>query len=469
MVAAGVLLRVLEFSDNRPLYRDEIDLQTNLVGFAFYDFHTPLVKWQLAPPGFLAVERLMILLPLPFRIAARLVPFVCSIASMFLMRSAARRYLTAAAVPIAVGLFALTDWMLYYSVEIKQYSSDVALTLAALLLAAGAAQSREERPIATLRNDFISLAAFGAIGVWFSHPLALVLAGVGTYLIVCAVWRKHWGWAIAFVAMSLAWALNFAGCYQISQRLVSKDGFLETWWAFAYLPFPPSSLADLEQIFWQSINLVNSPSGVVTPLGVLPSAFIGLGLFLLGGWTLGERWKGGLFLLVSPIVFALAASMLHQYPFHGRLLIFLIPSVHLLVGEGAAAFMRSRSAKLTFALGAFLLAQPVLDVLWYRLIMRRHHAEYDSHCDLHPDVLDYLEGLKKSKERDEMIRNARANRPTYRRALAGGRSSSDRCAVTHVMTAAASLVLFAYHPWGHFPGRLGVVPGLAVQMFEGLH
>ena len=141
LVAAGVFLRVLEYSDNRQLYRDEADLQKNLVGFAFYDFHTPLVEWQLAPPGFLAVERLMILLPLPFAPAARLVPFICSIASMFLMRSVARRYLTAAAVPIAVGLFALTDWMLYYSVEIKQYSSDVALTLTALLLAAGPARS----------------------------------------------------------------------------------------------------------------------------------------------------------------------------------------------------------------------------------------------------------------------------------------------------------------------------------------
>src|SRR5271169_6850495 len=74
LVAAGVLLRILEYSDNRPLYSDEEDLKKNLVGLAFYDFHTPLVKWQLAPPGFLAVERLMILLPLPYPAAARLVP-----------------------------------------------------------------------------------------------------------------------------------------------------------------------------------------------------------------------------------------------------------------------------------------------------------------------------------------------------------------------------------------------------------
>jgi hypothetical protein len=410
MVATGVFLRILEYSDGRELYRDEMDLRANLVGLAFFDFHTPLVQWQLAPPGFLAVERLMILLPLHFRFAARLVPFICSIASMFLMRSVARRYVTGAAVPIAVGLFALTDWMLYYSVELKQYSSDVALTLMALLLADGAMRSLQGPPLAKSRRDFFGLAAFGAIGVWFSHPLALVLAGVGTYLILNAVSRRDWRRALAFAAMSLTWALNFAGCYLISQRIVSKDDFLDRWWAFAFLPFPPRSLADLEKIFWQSINVVNSPSGIVTPLGVLPSAFIGAGLFLLGAWSLGRRWKGGLFLLVSPILFALAASMLHRYPFHGRLLLFLIPSVHLLVAQGAAALARGRNAALAFALGAFLLAQPVLDIVWYRLIVRRTHSDYDSHGDLHPDVLDYLEQREKIEKLHEKLRNAKANR-----------------------------------------------------------
>jgi len=410
LVAVGVLLRVLEYSDNRQLYTDEEDLRTNLVGLAFYDFQTPLVRWQLAPPGFLALERLMILLPLPFPPAARLIPFVCSIASMFLMRSVARRYLSAAAVPIAVGLFALTDWMLYYSVETKQYSSDVALALTALLLVSDGPCSEKHGPTRTSRRDFLVLTAFGAIGVWFSHPLALVLAGVGSYLILKAAFQKDWGSAIAAVGMSATWALNFAGCYRVSHWLASKDGFLETWWDFAFLPFPPRSHADLERIFWQSINLFNSPSGVVTPLGVLTSAFIACGLFLLGGWTLGRRWKGGLYLLASPILMALVASILHQYPFHGRLLIFLIPSVHLLVAQGAAALARPGGAKLTFLLATFLLAQPALDVLWYRLIQKRQHGEYDSHGDLHPDVLDYLENVERTKARNETIRRARANR-----------------------------------------------------------
>jgi hypothetical protein len=82
----------------------------------------------------------------------------------------------------------------------------------------------------------------------------------------------------------------------------------------------------------------------------------------------------------------------------------------LLVGEGAAALTRNVSAKLTFVLAAFLLAQPVFDVLWHRVMIKRDHLEYDSHGDLHPDVLDYLEWLEKTKKRDEMMRNARAKR-----------------------------------------------------------
>jgi hypothetical protein len=130
----------------------------------------------------------------------------------------------------------------------------------------------------------------------------------------------------------------------------------------------------------------------------------------MGAWSLGRRWKGGVFLLASPILAAMVASMLHRYTFHGRLLLFLVPSVYLLVGEGAAAVSRPGGGRLTFALGAFLLAQPVLDVCWHRAIQQRHHARYDSHGDLHPDILDYFEDQERITQRDEMLRRARAKR-----------------------------------------------------------
>src|SRR5262249_31205210 len=162
--------------DDRRLYKDELYLVQNLVGFAFYDFRSTLIESQLVPPGLLAVLRLAVRLPLPVKLAGRLVPLCCGVASMFLIRAVARRYLSPRALPFAVGLFAMNDWLIYYSTEIKQYSSDVMLALLALLLAAG--------PTPMTRRQLRLLCGLGVFGVWFSHPLALVLAGVGTYFII---------------------------------------------------------------------------------------------------------------------------------------------------------------------------------------------------------------------------------------------------------------------------------------------
>ncbi len=130
---------------------------------------------------------------------------------------------------------------------------------------------------------------------------------------------------------------------------------------------------------------------MLTPLGVLPSAFLALGLYLVGASSLGLRWRGGLYLLLAPVLFTLLASALHQYPFHGRLLLFLVPTVHLLVGEGAAALGRPGGPILTAALAACLLVQPAREVIWNQFIVHRFHGAYDSHGDLFPDLLDYLE------------------------------------------------------------------------------
>jgi hypothetical protein len=391
LVTLGLLLRIFEYRDDRGLYLDERSLLKNLVELPVADFHTVLSEQQIAPPGFLVLERVMVRLPLRVVPAARLIPFLCSLASMFLIRSVARRYVAPRAVPIAVGLFALDDWLIYYAAEIKQYSCDVLLTLVALWLAAGDSGTPDAMP--TRRRQV--LAGFGIVGLWFGYPLAFVLAGVGTFLLAGAVLRKEWKQALGFGAMSLAWGASFAGCYVISHRILSKERFIWDWWNFAFLQLPPRSLTALEGDCWQLLNVFNSPAGVLTPLGIIASAFLALALFAVGVASLGRRWQGGLYLLLAPILFAIVASALRQYPFHGRLLIFLVPSIHLLVGEGAAFLGGWARAPLIFALGAFLLAQPARDAVFNRLIANRAHVPFDTHGDLTHDLLDYLDYLKR--------------------------------------------------------------------------
>ena len=98
-VAVGVVFRLLSYINNRPLYMDERSLLDNLVRLPVFDFHTTLTEYQLAPPGFLALERMLVRLPGSDVMAARSFPLACGIASMFLFRAAARRFLLPACRP----------------------------------------------------------------------------------------------------------------------------------------------------------------------------------------------------------------------------------------------------------------------------------------------------------------------------------------------------------------------------------
>ncbi len=382
-VVAGLVFRLLAYTSNRSLYRDEASLLQNLVRLDVFDFKTVLTEYQLAPPAFLAIERMLVRLPGNDVLNARALPLVFGIASMFLFRLVARRFLTRDAVPIAVGLFALSDWLIYYSSEIKQYSCDLALTLAALLLATGPAVEGR-LPIRKLA----AIAGFGVVGFWFSYPIVFVLAGVGLYLFATAIRRRDRRALLALPAIGLLWGASFGACYLVSHRMLDQGRFIWDWWDFAFLRIPPHSMNELKLECWQLLNVFDSPSDVKTPLGPVATAFLALILALAGLVAMGRRWPGGLFLMTAPFALVLAASALRQYPFHGRLLIFLVPMVQMLVAQGAATLGRANGPRLTIIIGAFLLIQPASDAVWHQFVRPLYHDGFDSHGDLRPDLLD---------------------------------------------------------------------------------
>jgi hypothetical protein len=392
-VAVGVLLRVWEYLEFRQLYIDEISLLKNLVGRSVFDFHHVLENDQMAPPAFLVIERLLLRLPLSIEAAGRLFPLCCGVASVVLMRSVARRYVDRWAVPIAVGLFALGDHLLYYSAEIKQYSCDLMLGLAALLLAAP--RPPEEMP----PRRFLALAAFGLLAPWFSFSVVFMLAAVGSHLIVRELRVKDWGKAAGTAAVCLAWVVSFAGCFLLSRSILSKRDFIWVWWDFAFLPLPPRSAEQVRLVAETLANVLINPVGLITPLAMPYTAALAAVLLLVGCLSLGRRWPGGLYLLTTPLFLALAASALHQYPFHGRLLLYLVPIFVLLPSEGMAALGRRTSWLTTFVLAGVFLYGEALEITWHKAIQARART-FDSHGDLKNDLLDYLEYRRRSSGRN---------------------------------------------------------------------
>jgi hypothetical protein len=257
------------------------------------------------------------------------------------------------------------------------------LTLSALLLASGPSPPSWRR--------LLCLGLFGAIGVWFSHPLAFVLAAVGSYLFATAAIRREWRVALVLSAVGLAWAASFVACYLVSCAMLQEGRFIWDWWDFAFLRIPPHSLAELKFECWQLLNVFDSPADVKTPLGPAFTAFLALTLAIAGAATIGRRWPGGLYLLIAPAACTVAASTMRLYPFHGRLLIFLVPAIQMLVGQGAEMIARPGGRRLEIALGAFLLLQPAYDAASHAILRPMHHEGFDSHGDIRPDLLDYLD------------------------------------------------------------------------------
>ena len=283
---------------------------------------------------------------------------------------------------IAVGLFAVSDDLIYFSSELKQYSTDVAAGLVCTLMG----MEMSARP--ATRGRVVALAAAGATIVWFSHPSVFVLAGVGTVLLVSAAAERGWRGALIPSAVGLVWGASFAAVYAISMDQLGHRRDMWGFWEFAFPPMPPASLWDATWVLRRFAYLFVNPLNFETPLGTRLSALPALGLFVAGCLSSGKRDKALFGMLALPVLFVLLASCLRLYPFHGRLVLFLVPSLLLLIAEGAGWFRETFGGGVTWAflLGTLLLF-PSLGA-FYHLVEKHDRGDFSPYGDRRPTKLD---------------------------------------------------------------------------------
>ncbi len=382
LLGLGVALRVAQYLAGRSFWMDEMSLAGNIVGKSFAGLFGPLEATQLAPPAFLALEWLAGQLPGAALWKLRLVPLLSGIASLFLFEWFSRRYLGPTAALIALAMFALSDGLIYYSSEVKQYSSDVAVALACGLMGPALATGP-----ATPRR-LLGLAAAGAGAVWFSHPALFVLAGVGVAAFATAIARRQRGRAAGLALVGAAWIASFAGVYAVSLRQLGGSDGMWRFWAGAFPPSPDSAGGTLGWAGRKVLYLFVNPLDFATPLGPLVSALPALALFATGCASLGRRDGLGLATLLLPVGFAVAAAALRMYPTHGRLALFLVPFLLVPIAEGAGR-VRSRGVRgvAWAAVLASLLLFPALDAA-YHVVVPRDRDNFNPYGDRRPVSLD---------------------------------------------------------------------------------
>jgi hypothetical protein len=347
-VAAGIAFRLFQYLANRSLWFDEALLAGNVVDRSWSGILRPLSAGQAAPLGFLLLEKAAVAVFGSGEYALRLVPLLGGIASLFLFVAVARRYLSEGAVPLATAVFAFSPFLVYYASEVKQYSTDVAATLLALLLAAPLLAGERTRGRA------LAFGAAGALLVWLSQTVVFVLAGAT----LAALWagRREGARALLPVAAAgAAWSASFLGSYAASRNSLDDAEFMRAWWATGFMPLPPRSLADLAWFPDTFARIFRDPLGPYDmALGEksfwVPAAMV-LAFAAGVAWLWARRRGEGLALLL-PAVLTLLASGVMLYPFGaerfsgGRLLLFLVPAFALVMGEGAEQLRRAAAGPL---------------------------------------------------------------------------------------------------------------------------
>jgi hypothetical protein len=362
LVLLGVGLRFWEYLFNRSLYLDEILLTRSIVGMPLWALLTkPLLMDQVAPRGFLLVERLAVMTFGPSELGLRLFPFLCGVASVILFRRLAERMLTGAGPALALFLFAIGVPLIRYGGDVKQYAVDIVAAIGLLLLAL----DLREKEATT--NRLLLTGALGLVIVWFSQTAVLVMTGIGLGLAVDWLISRDQRAGRELLVMIPLWGVASIAAVIAGMRSMtpSTREFMDDFWAGGFFP-RTLRVTEAPGWFWERLSSIFSDPSLLRYRW--PAVF--LIVAILGVIALWRRSRPAALLLVGPFVVAMAAAVAHQYPFRGRLIVWLVPSA-LIAAAAGAEWIRSHASAVHSAVGATVgaalmlafLASPVM-AMW---------------------------------------------------------------------------------------------------------
>jgi hypothetical protein len=219
----------------RPLWVDEEMLLLNVRDRRFTQLAGALWLDQSAPLGWLALERLALLLLGTAERALRLLSVLFGIGTLGTAVWIGRRSMTPLGAAILVALCAFGEWIVFFTLELKHYSAD---TFGALLLPALAVWAVEHADPAALSRRVTAWWIAAALGLWFSNGALFVAPGCALLLAVWS-WQRGGAPAVArYLAGGVAWLASFAACDVLVLRHAIANTYLHNYWAFA---FPPVS------------------------------------------------------------------------------------------------------------------------------------------------------------------------------------------------------------------------------------
>lgn len=326
IILFGIFIRVSQYLSNRALWGDEASLALNIVNRSYLELLQPLDRNQAAPLGFLWIEKLFTQIFGNNEYSLRLFPLISGIVSPIAFYKLGKWAVSKLALLIALILFACLRYTLYYATEVKQYSSDVMITLLLCLLLIP-----QQEQILNIRRILL-IGILGAVAIWFSHPTIFVLAGIESANLILTSAQQRKAILLNRLPAYFIWLISFGSMYFLTIARVMQNNSLQNAWENEY----PNTVFDLIWLLDSFGRFFSRPLGFST-------IFDGIAIiaFVIGCVFFVKRKPSKFLILMSPVFATLAATYLHKYPFRGRLILFLAPFFILVIAEGITFLLTS--------------------------------------------------------------------------------------------------------------------------------
>jgi hypothetical protein len=340
-IACGLAWRVVRFGLYFELTGDESGIMRSVMDRGYAALLAPLSYSNVSPPLFLWMTKFLDSL-CPNEWAVRIVPFLAGLGAVALVGMICREILQGTACWLAWAVFCVAYVPVVEGTRVKGYTID--LFVAALMLwlmLRWLLHGRKARYLA-------ALCLCAPVFVWLSYTAVFIVGAVGFVLAGSLLKQSpvahapsdnpdHWNWknllaglifvVVAGISVLLLYHLNVRPGLQASLGNGLADA-----WQRGYPPDQPWKFP-----LW--LLTAQTGRGFAWPIGdnhfrsTLTFALWLTGLVVY--WRRGQRWVWALF--VAPQALALAAAILHKYPYlqNPRLCLFLAPGICLFVGLGA--------------------------------------------------------------------------------------------------------------------------------------
>ena len=332
-IFVGIGLRLFRLGLNFPLWGDEAFVALNFFDSDYTSLTQPLRHYQIAPLGFLWLEKTATLFLGTSEFTLRIFPCLAGICALLVSFKSSQILTPPKTALLTLAILAVSYYPIRHACEVKPYAFDFLAASIFLFLGSKALKKK-----ASAKPLFL-LAMLSPLLIFTSFPAAFSAGGVCIALAFHILHQKRYSLITPYLLLTFAVLISFFVHYAIigSNQFHNELAKHQAYWDST---FPPTNFFQLP--FWllktHAGNLSAYPIGGKNGASALTLLF-----FLLGILKLIRNAKFSiLFLLLAPFALNLIAAFMGRYPYGGsaRVAQHLLPSICILSALGISSILQ---------------------------------------------------------------------------------------------------------------------------------